>query len=1161
MGAVINKTIQYEKASYVGDEWFKRSVLVGDPYPSGISNVFTSQYIENIMINHGMTDVVTDYDGSGISNSVNQQFENGVLYYNYRGWYYGDGSYPTGSCCNNGYQTPFVTTITCGTGDFDSGNSSSESWVEMGSINNPQGAVAAVGVSTAGTHTAYNNIVDMGIYDGIFPKDLWYAGAVTSNGHLSILATYPSNPSGATETFISWTNLMGDPALHLWTDVPTDFSFAHPSSISLGTTMLELTITDENNNTVEGARVTFLMGDDVIFTTGLTDDNGQITLSWDAVEAGNMDITVIKRNHRPYEGSIEISSAGTAVSMDSGILEATSGEEENFDISLHNYGSMTANNVMAELSSPSEHVTIDNEIISYGTIMSGSSVSKSFPVTIHGTAFLMEELDFKLTITDDNGNAWINTVPVYVEGPYLIVSDYASDILPGSNTVLVLNLDNQGSRSLSNYSLEFLPYDNLISVYSEPISISELSVGGNLSLDDFELGFSSDIINGTVLPLELLLTSSDGFTRSHLMNITVGEVRESDPLGPDTFGYYIYDSGDTDYDQAPDYEWIEIANSSNDLNLIDYGNGCFNSNTSACNGYGAADYGDYTASSKWVRPLPFVFTFYGVDYDDMVINTNGWISFGNFAMYSFRNYPIPGAGGPSPMVAAFWDDLKITSSGNVYYAEYPEYVVIQWDEMKTYDNNSDETFQIILYNKEYYPSTETGDSEIKIQYKEFNNTSDGYYPSGGTPTHGCYSTIGIENHLGDMGLEYTFNNSYPEAAMTLDDETALYITTNPPETLPAPQLSYTHDNLDFTLNQGESSSSSMNISNIGEEGSVLSYSVSKTGISPFEDLGGGPDNFGYLWSDSEIEDVAQYNWIDIADIGNQLSFSHNDVAAEPVDMGFEFPFYDQGYTECIINPNGWIGFGEDNVAFSNTNLPSTSAPKSAIFGFWDDLNPISIDQGGCPAGSGNVYTYSDNDKFVVWFDQVSRCASGDGSTGIYDFQFVLHVNGDIDLNYRDMSGYTTSATIGMQNETGSDGLLVTYNDTYVQSQLSLKYRMSDEADWLSLSGDLSSDLMYGESTAIDIIAQASSLTTGEYNGEIIISSNSQSVVTIPVSLLVADNDLLGDVNGDGLLNVLDIVSLVNIILNGDEYISSGDMNQDGSLDVLDIVTLVNIILS
>ena len=89
------------------------------------------------------------------------------------------------------------------------------------------------------------------------------------------------------------------------------------------------------------------------------------------------------------------------------------------------------------------------------------------------------------------------------------------------------------------------------------------------------------------------------------------------------------------------------------------------------------------------------------------------------------------------------------------------------------------------------------------------------------------------------------------------------------------------------------------------------------------------------------------------------------------------------------------------------------------------------------------------------------------------------------------------------------------------------------------------------------------MITGEYSGEITISSNSQSVVTIPVSLLVLwdDDGLLGDVNGDGLLNVLDVVTLVNIILNNDDYILAGDMNQDGALDVLDIVTLVNIILS
>jgi len=377
----------------------------------------------------------------------------------------------------------------------------------------------------------------------------------------------------------------------------------------------------------------------------------------------------------------------------------------------------------------------------------------------------MEDLGLKLTITDGAGNIWINAVPVNVLGPYLMVADYSGDIFPGSNTMLSLNLDNQGSRDVSNYSLELLLYDNLVSIHSASSSISELPVGDNIYLDDFELSFSSDIINGTVLPIELLLTSSDGFTRKEVINIMVGEVREEDPLGPDPYGYFIYDSGDTDYDLAPDYDWIEIADGLGEqLNLVDYGNGNYS--------------GSYTYSSV-VLNLPFTFTFYGEDYDQIVVNTNGWISFGDFKMYSFRNYPIPGAGGPSPMVAAFWDDLKTGSGGYVHHYETNDMVVIQWDNMRTYDNSGSyrETFEIILYNKELLSPTITGDSEIKIQYQEFNNASDGNYPEGQMPTHGCYSTIGIENHLGDTGLQYTFNNSYPEAAATLDNGSAIFITT------------------------------------------------------------------------------------------------------------------------------------------------------------------------------------------------------------------------------------------------------------------------------------------------------------------------------------------------------------------------------------------------
>ena len=52
---------------------------------------------------------------------------------------------------------------------------------------------------------------------------------------------------------------------------------------------------------------------------------------------------------------------------------------------------------------------------------------------------------------------------------------------------------------------------------------------------------------------------------------------------------------------------------------------------------------------------------------------------------------------------------------------------------------------------------------------------------------------------------------------------------------------------------------------------------------------------------------------------------------------------------------------------------------------------------------------------------------------------------------------------------------------------------------------------------------------------------------------------LGDINSDGTLNVLDVVSLVNLVLSGGWNLL-GDINSDGTLNVLDVVSLVNLVL-
>ena len=76
-----------------------------------------------------------------------------------------------------------------------------------------------------------------------------------------------------------------------------------------------------------------------------------------------------------------------------------------------------------------------------------------------------------------------------------------------------------------------------------------------------------------------------------------------------------------------------------------------------------------------------------------------------------------------------------------------------------------------------------------------------------------------------------------------------------------------------------------------------------------------------------------------------------------------------------------------------------------------------------------------------------------------------------------------------------------------------------------------------------------------------IENNQSLIFTIPVSEEVF---LLGDLNQDEMINILDIVQLVNIILGNvppDAEIDAGDINGDDIINVLDIILVVNIILN
>tara|TARA_B100002052_G_scaffold70696_2_gene64063 strand:- start:2745 stop:5162 length:2418 start_codon:yes stop_codon:yes gene_type:complete len=410
-----------------------------------------------------------------------------------------------------------------------------------------------------------------------------------------------------------------------------------------------------------------------------------------------------------------------------------------------------------------------------------------------------------------------------------------------------------------------------------------------------------------------------------------------------------------------------------------------------------------------------------------------------------------------------------------------------------------------------------------------------------------YDTYGKTSVSWNLGLS-SYLDPYNVGLASIDGIDAI--------DLPDPALSYSDFDLIFDLSDGESSNSSFEVSNTGEPESMLSYSVN---VSQFQNPMGGPDIAENYWTDSDNESNLESDWIDISNIGTLYNFTDNDESGASIDIGFTFPFYGANYNECIINPNGWIGFGNDNDAWDNIAIPSTSAPRPAIFGFWDDLNPLNDN---CSSCSGEVYYHSDGERLVVWFNNVSHWPSYfENST--YNFQIVIHSTGEINLNYDSMTGDFSSATIGMQNAQGNSGLQMSFNTSYAHDDLSTY--ISKAPSWIGINEignfELTGELEEGFSDIINVIAQNDALPDGVYNAYLSISSNASETESFLIELISSDNTLLGDVNGDSILNVLDVIQLVNMALGNQELdYSAADVNQDGEINILDVVQLVNLIL-
>jgi subtilisin family serine protease len=153
-----------------------------------------------------------------------------------------------------------------------------------------------------------------------------------------------------------------------------------------------------------------------------------------------------------------------------------------------------------------------------------------------------------------------------------------------------------------------------------------------------------------------------------------------------------------------------------------------------------------------------------------------------------------------------------------------------------------------------------------------------------------------------------------------------------------------------------------------------------------------------------------------------------DDASIAVALPFPFTFYDQTYSGSVyVTTNGNLNFLIPNAFYSNTPIPSPSDPNAAVYPFWDDLY---VD------GSASVRTAllgsAPNRRFVIEWRNVAFYA--DFSRRV-DFEVLLHEDGRIATQYRNIADDSRekgiSATVGIENESGSIGLQYSYAEAAI----------------------------------------------------------------------------------------------------------------------------------
>ncbi|MCD6459954.1 hypothetical protein J7L67_04725 [bacterium] len=202
-------------------------------------------------------------------------------------------------------------------------------------------------------------------------------------------------------------------------------------------------------------------------------------------------------------------------------------------------------------------------------------------------------------------------------------------------------------------------------------------------------------------------------------------------------------------------------------------------------------------------------------------------------------------------------------------------------------------------------------------------------------------------------------------------------------------------------------------------------------------------------------EVIPFQFVDIADPANSLSLTGDDVSVDvSLPAGFFFRFFDNIYSQATpfkVSSNGYITFSSFGTAVSNKSIPfhGLNDPDAYIAPFWDDLIVLSDSVYGAVIGQ------SPSRRVIIQWNDVALTA---GQQITLNFQLIIYeLNSLIEFHYDKIFTNGGSATIGIENDSGTDGVLIGFNSDVLSSYSSFALFDGSVPSMQFINGDYDGD--------------------------------------------------------------------------------------------------------